>query len=174
VAIYVSDSGGGNFTPHPTGLHQMVCCDVVDNGVVETAFGPKKKVTVRWESVETNDRGQRMTVQKRYTASLNEKASLRHDLEAWRGRAFTADELRRFDLENLIGANAMVNVVHRQDNAGKTWANVASIAPLMKNLPKLTVSAEYVRQKDRNDTPEPDEVPHLRDEDLVTADSIPF
>lgn len=174
MSIYVSDSGGGNFTPHPTGLHQMVCCDVIDNGVCPTAYGPKRKVTIRWESQELSEKGHRMTVQQRYTASLNEKARLRQDLEAWRGRAFTADELRKFDLENLIGANAMVNVVHRQDNQGKTWGNVASLAPLMKGLPKLAVSAEYIRQKDRSDTPEPDEVPHLRDEDVITADSIPF
>lgn len=174
MAIFVSDSGGGTFTPHPTGLHQMVCCDVIDNGTVETAYGPKHKVTIRWESQELSEKGHRMTVQQRYTASLNEKARLRQDLEAWRGKAFTGDELRRFDLENLIGANAMVNVVHRQGNDGKTWANVASLAPLMKGLPKLPVSAEYVRQKDRSDTPEPDEVAHLRDEDVITSDLVPF
>lgn len=173
MSIYVSDSGGGNFQPHPTGLHQMVCCDVIDNGVVETAYGPKRKITIRWESQEVSEKGHRMTVQQRYTASLNEKARLRQDLEAWRGRAFTADELRKFDLENLIGANASVNVVHRTDSAGKVWGNVASLAPLMKGVPKLTVSADYIRQKDRNDTPEPDEVAHLRDED-VTADMVPF
>lgn len=171
MAIYVSDSGGGNFVPHPTGLFQMVCCDVVDNGVCDTAYGPKKKVTIRWESQETNDKGHRLTVQQRYTASLNDKAKLRHDLESWRGKAFTSDELRRFDLENLIGANAMVNVVHRQGTDGKTWANVASLAPLMKGLPKLSVSADYVRQQDRE--PEPNEVP-ADSVTPVTDDDIPF
>lgn len=173
MAIYVSDNGGGKFTPHPTGLHQMVCCDVIDKGMEDTPYGPKRKVVVVWESVETNDKGHRMTVRQKYTASLNEKAKLRHDLEAWRGRAFTADELSNFDLENLIGANAMVNVVHRPDAKGNVWANVASLAPKMKQLPAITVSAEYIRQKDRNDTPEPNEIP-AHDVETIDADSIPF
>lgn len=171
MGIFVSDSGGGSFTPHPVGLHRMVCCDVIDNGVCDTAFGPKHKITVRWESEETNDKGHRMTVQQRYTASLNEKAKLRHDLESWRGRAFTSDELKKFDLENLIGGNAMVNVTHRTGTDGKVWANVASLAPLMKNMPKLTVSAEYVRQQDRE--PEPNEVP-AESVSPITDDDIPF
>lgn len=174
MAIYVSDNGGGAFTPHPVGLHQMVCCDVIDKGVEDTPYGPKKKVVIVWESVETNDKGQRMTVRQKYTASLNEKAKLRHDLESWRGRAFTTDELRLFDLENLIGANAMVNVVHRPDSKGKTWANVASLAPKMKQLPAFTASADYVRQKDRDDTPEPHEVPPTDDAPPVTDEDIPF
>jgi hypothetical protein len=173
MAIYVSDSGGGTFTPHPTGLHQMVCCDVIDNGIRDTAYGPKHKITIRWQSEEANDKGARLTVQQMYTASLNDKAKLRHDLESWRGKAFTADELRKFDLENLIGANAMVNVVHRQSADGKTWANVASLAPLMKNLPKLTVAGDYVRQQDRE--PEPNEMPAQEEQYApVTDDDIPF
>lgn len=173
MAIYVSDNGGGKFTPHPTGLHQMVCCDVIDKGMEDTPYGQKRKVVIVWESVETNDKGNRMTVRQKYTASLNEKAKLRHDLEAWRGRAFTADELSNFDLENLIAANAMVNVVHRPDSKGNTWANVASLSPLMRGLPKLSVSSEYIRQRDRTDTPEPNEVP-MSDVPVVTDDDIPF
>ena len=127
-----------------------------------------------WESNETNDKGHRLTVRQKYTASLNEKAKLRHDLEAWRGRAFTTDELRAFDLENLIGANAMVNVVHRPDAKGNVWANVASLAPKMKQLPAITVSADYIRLKDRQDTPEPHEVPPTDDVPPITDDDIPF
>lgn len=171
MPIYVSDNGGGgNFTPHPTGLFQMVCCDVIENGMCDTAYGPKRMVTLRWQSVEENDKGQRMTVQQRYNATLNEKANLRKDLEAWRGKAFTVDEVRRFDIETLIGVNAMVNVVHRQDAAGKTWANVASLAPLMKNLPKLSVSSDYVRQQDREQGPTADDVPPHDDSDA----GVPF
>lgn len=171
MAIYVSDSGGGTFTPHPTGLFRMVCVDVIDNGVCETTYGPKHKITIRWQSDETNDKGQRLTVQKRYTASLNEKASLRHDLDSWRGKAFTEQEARKFDLETLIGVNAMVNVVHRAGSDGKTWANVASLAPLMKGMEKLAPAPDYIRQQDRTDTPEPNEVP---DAPPITDDDIPF
>jgi len=175
MAIVVSDNGGGNFTPHPTGLFQMVCCDVIDNGVKETQWGPKQKITIRWQSQETSEKGHRLTVQQQYTRSLNEKAKLRHDLESWRGRKFTGPELRAFDLEVLLGVNAMVNVIHNDGSDGKVWANVASLAPLMKGLPKIEV-ADYVRQAERE--PEPDEQRGSDDEgggpSHLTDDDIPF
>lgn len=176
MAIYVSDNGGGNFTPHPTGLFQMVCCDVIDLGVKDTQWGPKQKIAIRWQSEEVSDKGHRLTIQQQYTRSLNEKAKLRHDLESWRGRKFTPAELKKFDVEVLVGVNAMVNVIHNDGTDGKTWANVASLAPLMKNLPKIEVASDYVRQAERE--PEPDE---NRGSDSVggtpspvTDDDIPF
>jgi hypothetical protein len=176
MGLVVSDNGGGNFTPHPTGLFQMVCCDVIDLGVKETQWGPKQKIAIRWQSEEVSEKGFRLTIQQQYTRSLNEKAKLRHDLESWRGRKFTAAELKGFDLEVLIGVNAMVNVIHNEAADGKVWANVASLAPKMKNLPSIAIAADYVRQAERE--PEPDEQRGSDDFDQryapVTDDDIPF
>ena len=82
-----------------------------------------------------------LQISKRYTLSLNEKAALRKDLAAWRGKDFTAEELKGFDIAKLLGAYCMLNVVHEQSMDGqKTYANVASITPLPsalnKNKPK--------------------------------------
>ena len=66
-----------------------------------------------------------------YTVSLSEKANLRHDLEAWRGRDFTGEELASFNLKNILGVPAYINVIHKKNQAGtKTNAKVGSIMPL--------------------------------------------
>jgi hypothetical protein len=83
-----------------------------------------------------------------YTASLHEKAKLRKDLESWRGRAFTPEELKGFDLEKLIGANCQIQVVHAKVGE-KVYANVAAIVPLSKNQPKLSLPPGHVRHKDK-------------------------
>lgn len=152
MAIIASAGSSGEYTPAPAGVHQAVCCDVVDLGIIESEWqGQKKrahKVRIVWQLDATMADGRPYTVSSRYTLSLHEKARLRADLQSWRGRAFSAEELQRFDLENLIGAGCLLNVMH-EGRAGKTYANVTAIMPLPARTQKLTVSADYVRQQDR-------------------------
>ena len=138
------------YTPAPEGLHQAVCCDVVDLGIVATPWGDKHQVELRWEIEAINpDTGGPHLVRQRYTASLGEKAKLRQALEPWRGRKFTPQELAGFDLEKLIGVNCQLQVVHNLSDDGRTWANVQAVIAHNHKLPKIVVSADYVRQKDR-------------------------
>jgi hypothetical protein len=60
---------------------------------------------------------------------------LRKDLSAWRGRDFTAEELKAFDVSKLVGAYSMLNVTVSETN-GKTYSNVAGISPLHKSMEK--------------------------------------
>ncbi len=79
----------------------------------------------------------RMCIYKRYTLSLHENASLRKDLENWRGKKFTEEELQGFDLEKLLGVNALITVVHSQGADGKTYSNIAAVSKLMKGMAPL-------------------------------------
>lgn len=139
------------FAPAPAGLHQGVCVDVVDMGLLEVTFGgltkKQHKVRLVWQIDEARDDGKRFLIQKRYTLSLHEKANLRKELESWRGRRFTDDELKGFDLEKLITVNVFINVVHAEKQ-GTTYANVASLVPLKKGMPLMVVE-DYTRVKDR-------------------------
>jgi hypothetical protein len=76
------------------------------------------------------------------TMSLNEKANLRKTLHAWRGRDFTPEELKAFNMGKLVGAPALLNVVHEEGKNGKTYAGIFSITPLpaamKKQLPAST------------------------------------
>jgi len=88
--------------------------------------------------MSTRGRGKRFVVTNTYTASLNEKANLRRDLESWRGRPFTAEELQGFDLEKVVGKPCMLNLVAKTTAKGKTWTGIAAIMPLPKDAEKLT------------------------------------
>jgi hypothetical protein len=170
VPIIATAGEQREFTPAPAGLHQAVCVDVVDLGMLEVTYGGKTKqqhkVRVVWQIDEAMDDDKRFIVQKRYTLSLSEKATLRKDLESWRGKPFTRDEEMGFDLERLIGVNCFLNVVHASRD-GKTYANVASVVPLKRGMP--TIAAEnYVRVKDRTEgsSSSHDEMSTVLDDDI--------
>jgi len=172
------------FIPAPAGVHVAVCVDEIDLGIVARQFGgneSRKTQMVRlvWQIAEEMKDGKPYLVKKDYTASLHEKASLRKDLEGWRGRAFTSDELAGFDLENVVGAACMLNIIHRQGNKGGTFANIQAIMPLAKAMAKLT-PRDYVRHLDRPAKPTDtapavphDEQPPM-DWDGITDDDVPF
>ena len=137
------------FTPCPEGLHHAVCVDVIDLGVLQTNWGDKHKVRIVWQVEEENtDTGRRFDVRKHYNLSLHTKATLRKDLESWRGRTFSETELGGFDLEQLIGANGQVQVVQDITDESKVYANVQALVPPPKGTTKL-VPLDYTRVKDR-------------------------
>jgi len=150
VAIYTRKKDVTYATP-PEGLHQAVCVDVVDLGDQDTPWGSKPKIEIRWQLDEVNpETGKRFEIRNRYTNSLHEKAALRQTLETWRGKKFTAQELKGWDLEKLLGVNCQVQVVHKPGDEGRVWANVQAVVPAAKGAVKLRAQ-DYVRQIDRED-----------------------
>lgn len=144
MGLRASDSGG-TFVPVPAGSYVARCISVIDLGTQTSVgkYGEKSahKVRLSWEVFGEDEDGQAlvvndmpMTVSKEYTVSLHEKAALRKDLAAWRGRDFTDDERRGFDIDKLLGVYALLNVTHDVGSNGKTYANVAGISPLPKSL----------------------------------------
>ena len=124
-------SSGEDFAPHPAGTVIGLCYSVVDLGTQTGGnFGPKHECVITWESTELMEDGRPFALSKFYTVSLNEKANLYHDLVSWRGRDFTPEELAGFNVANVLGAPAMLTVVH--DDKGK--ARVAGVAKAMKGV----------------------------------------
>lgn len=180
MPIIATGGDSKTFTPAPEGTHHAVCVDVIDKGMQPNKFKDgalQHKIDIAWEINETRDDGKRFVVYKRYTLSLNDKANLRHDLESWRGRAFTFNELAGFDVETVKGANCLVNVQHKKSADGsRTYANVMSIAPLIKGMPRIVIK-DYVRPAEQAATPEP--APPSDDDavsvpDFDDADPVPF
>jgi hypothetical protein len=98
-------------------------------------------VRLTWElplelKVFNEERGEQpYTLGKEFTLSLNEKATLRKFLESWRGKAFTEDEAKSFDISVLLGKPCMLNVIHKvSQKNGKTYAEIASVSPMMKGM----------------------------------------
>lgn len=136
------------WTPCPEGLHQAVCIDVVDLGMQKGQWGEKHKIQIRWQTdLQHDDTGRRFQLRKMYTLSLHEKAALRKDLETWRGRKFSEDELDGFDLEKLLGANCQLQVIHNITDDGRTYDNIQAIVPHNNKLPKIAAQ-DYTREQD--------------------------
>lgn len=137
------------YTAAPEGLWAAVCVDCVDLGVVAGAYGAKHKVRIVWQlDVVDEAHGRRFDVARVYTLSLHERAALRKDLESWRGKKFTEQELDGFDLERLIGIPAQVQITHDLGDDGTVYANVATVVPPQKGTPRL-VPLDFVRWQDR-------------------------
>jgi hypothetical protein len=172
--IATAGSDGKTFTPAPEGVHQAVCVDVIDKGMHPNKFNPGKdqrKIDVAWQINERRDDGKPYLVYKRYTLSLNEKATLRHDLESWRGKAFTSDEERGFDVETIIGHNCLINVQHNV-SGDRTYANVKAVMPLAKGMQKMAAEG-YERKAAETQTENADHE-EIGAPTPVTDDDIPF
>ena len=130
MPFYVSDTGGGDFTPCPAGVWAARCVRVLDLGLIEGNFGIKRTALVSWEVAAPleSEPGKFHTISKRYTPSLSPKANLRRDLVSWRGRDFTPEELGRFDLAAILGAPCTLSIVHTQ-KGDATYADVSAIMP---------------------------------------------
>lgn len=131
---------GGNFDPVPPGTHLAVCTRVIDLGTQRSTYqGESKsahKVMITWELPdEKMSDGRPFTISKRYTWSTHEKATLRKDLEAWRGAAFRNGDFGPggFDIRNIIGKACILSVVHTVRD-GKTYSNIASVGKPMKGV----------------------------------------
>lgn len=135
-----------NFEIVPQGNHIARCYSMIEIGTEEVEFnGDRKKaykVRISWElpnetKVFNPEKGEQpFTVSKDYTLSMHEKANLRHDLQSWRGKAFTDDEAKSFDITKLLGVPCMLNVIHNVSKAnGNTYANIAGVTPIPKGIP---------------------------------------
>ncbi len=132
MGLIAKDKGGGDFTPIPEDLHLAICYGIWDIG---TQFSEKygksiHKVVIVWEipGCRGTFDGKNLprAISKRYTLSLHKKADLRKDLESWRGRKFSDEELKGFDIKKLLGVSCQIQVLHSKVD-DKIYANIAAI-----------------------------------------------
>lgn len=141
---------GGDFTPHPEGIHPAICVDVIDLGLVETEFQGQKrmvnKVKLVFESEQRLEDGRGFTVSKSFTASLHPKAKLAEFLGKWRGRPVMPGET--IDLGKLIGACCTLVISHQQNMVGRTYASIDAVSkPTRKVAPSGGYDPAAARQR---------------------------
>jgi hypothetical protein len=125
------------FVPLAAGSHSAVCTMVVTLGLQGSGkYGAREQVYLRWQVpgelvTWTDEQGEEQTrpaaIGRFYNNTLSPKSALRKDLETWRGRSFSEEEARTFDLETLLGKACLLGVVHKQEGEN-TYANVATIS----------------------------------------------
>ncbi len=124
---YTQESGGSDFQQAPIGTHVARCIRLIDLGTQTNESEGKEtkrnQVLVMWElcheMMETEEGAKPFIVSRFYTNSLNEKATLRHDLAQWRGRDFTDEESKKFDLQSILGHPCMLSVISNEKGRSK-------------------------------------------------------
>lgn len=143
MSLIAKEKTGSDIPPVPEGVYTAVCYSIIDIGVQYSERFDKaaRKVVISWEipehRIDLERNGMKANlpraISSRYTLSLGEKAILRRDLNAWRGRAFTEAELKGFDLKKLLGAACQLQVIHAVKDS-KTFANVGTLMALPKGV----------------------------------------
>lgn len=137
MSLEVRESG--EFKSVNAGTYPARCVRLIDIGTQRGEYQGKetirKQVIISWElptELITSGKfiGEPYMVSRFYTASLSQKAALRKDLESWRGRAFTEDELEGFNLHNILDKGCMLSVIH--DDKGR--AKVGGVMALPKGM----------------------------------------
>jgi hypothetical protein len=92
------------------------------------------------ESVEINGETLPRQIFKDFTASFDDRSNLRKMLQSWRGKPFTPEELKHFDLPNLLGAACLLQLIHKTSERGNDYAVVENIMALPKGAAKPKAS----------------------------------
>ena len=127
--------------PIPAGNYIARCYQMIEIGTVkETILGKDRispKVRIGWElptelKVFKEENGEQpCVISKEYTLSMAEKANLRIALKSWRGKDFTEDEAKSFDITKLLGVPCMINIIHKPSKDGlKIYEEISGITPL--------------------------------------------
>lgn len=130
---------GGDIKPIPTGMHPAICIKIYDLGTQYSDLfdTSAKKVLLMWEIPEQrivieSDDGKKQDlprgISKIYTQSLHEKSNLRKDLESWRSKPFTDEELEGFDLEKVLGKGCTLQIIHKT-KGDRVFANILNVLP---------------------------------------------
>lgn len=126
----------------PAGTHVARCYQIIHIGtIVDTYQGEEKlvnKVRLVFElPLETADFGkgeQPFSIGRDFTLSMHEKSGLRAFVQSWLGKAMSDSEASKFDIGTLLGKEAMVSVMHRTANTGRTYADLKGASPLAKGM----------------------------------------
>lgn len=139
-----ASAGGASEVP-PAGSHPAVLVALIDLGSHEETFKDEKKGTSRtalvrkvflvWELTGEKMAGKKDTnhvIGREYSLGLTPKSKLRQMLEEWRGKKYATGEA--MDLGAVLGRPCMLSVVHKESNQGNTYAQIASVAKVPKEL----------------------------------------
>lgn len=129
----------------PAGNYIARCYQMIHIGTVMESFqGENKlmnKVRIGWElptetKVFKEENGEQpFVISQEYTLSMHEKSTLRKMLASWRGKDFTEEQSKSFDITTLIGVPCMLNIIHKPSKDGtKMYQAIGSISPMPKGI----------------------------------------
>lgn len=149
--------GQGDFQHAPIGLHQAICCDMVDLGNVAVTFNGETKikhmVRICFLIEERKEDGKPYYIAKKFPFSMHQKAGLRKFLGSWRGKAYGDQEANEgVELEDWVGKQAQLSIQEITFADKSKGSVIDAILQPGRNAPVLQGlirEAEYTRVQDR-------------------------
>lgn len=144
-------SNGGDFQRPDPGTYLARCVRLIDLGTQAGEWQgkptSKHQIILAWELPEElipegEYEGQPFLVSKFYNLTLNEKATLRHDLVNWRGRDFTDEELDGFEMKNILGKGCMITLTNKENGYPKVTA-VTALPKGMKVTEQVNPTVDF-------------------------------
>lgn len=146
----IAKSTGEGIERLEDGVYTAQCVGIVDVGeqYSETYAKSSRQVRIIWQIVgETykDAEGKEIprTYSKHYSLSLGDRSKLRKDLEAWRGKPFTEQELAGFDLVNILNKPCQLQLMNKDKN-GKTFTDISAIMALPKGMVVEPLQSTYI------------------------------
>lgn len=139
MEFIVKSEGNSNIPKLENGVYTAISSMLIDLGAQKSAIdnNVRRKFIMVWnivgEYIEVNKEQLPRVMSKEYTLSLNEKSNLRKDLQAWRGQAFTEEELQGFDLLTVMNKPCQLQIINEEKN-GKTYNNISAIMAMPKGM----------------------------------------
>ena len=142
---FIAKSEGNTSIPKlENGVYTAISSMMIDIGAQKSVLDNniRRKFIMVWnvvgEFIEVNKEKLPRVMSKEYTLSLNEKSNLRKDLQAWRGQAFTEEELQGFDILNVMNKPCQLQIINEEKN-GKTYNNISAIMAMPKGMTVSTL-----------------------------------
>lgn len=130
----------------PSGNYIARCYQMLQIGTVEEmVMGTMKtlnKVRIGWElpteqKIFNPEKGEQpFVISKEFTLSMHEKSNLRKLLASWRGKDFTEEEAKCFDITKLLSVPCMINVIHKpsKSDPSKVYEEISNVSPMPKGV----------------------------------------
>lgn len=137
MAMIAKDNGGADIPKLEGGVYTAISTAIIDLGLQanEKFDKTQRKFMLIWniqgEEIELNGEKMPRQISKEYSFSLHEKSGLRKDLQAWRGKPFTEEELQGFNLLNILNVACQLQIILEEKNQ-KQYNNIAGIMSLPK------------------------------------------
>jgi hypothetical protein len=138
MSFVAKEGAGSDIPPIPDGLHRALCCWLVDLGRQRSEWNGEERI--KHEVIVTFEFGdlshvfdpekgeERRIMSKFFTLSLHANANLRKFLQAWRGKPFSAEELKGFDVSKVLGASCQLLIQTEETTKGPRQV-IANVMP---------------------------------------------
>jgi hypothetical protein len=130
----------------PAGNHIGRAFQMIQIGTITEVIMGKtvthSKVRIGWElpamlKVFKEENGkQPYIISQEYTLSMHEKSSMRKMLASWRGKDFTEEEAKKFDITKLLGIPCLLNIIHKpkKTDPSSMYQAISGITPVPKGM----------------------------------------